>query len=357
MTDKKCKVQFSSDISPFDDSIQSIEQIPNKILIATTRKLFDYGVELTITERQIRQMKDNFDQGVLGRKIPILFDHPLGPTTRTSNAAGWIGNLEVGTYKDGPALFCADIEWTPEGQKAIYEKSYRYTSIGAWIDFVSPKDGQTKYGMTLYEVSLTNDPADVNLGEIRQMNKKFANLVKIGDDESKEEHFMDEIEKLKKELSALSEKSEKRDLEFSELFAKFKKAEENTEQLKKENAELSRELKQKSREAELDKMILEKRITPAVKEKALELSSDQYEGFKIGLPAEGTAYSSEPSGKGGPEPGEDDGELDFDAVQRKIVELAKKRSNEKEISFKSAISEVLDENGDLKKIYYRGERA
>ena len=47
-----------------------------------------------------------------------------------------------------------------------------YTSVGLLMDCVSPKDGKTKLGAAIYELSLTNIPGDINLDSVRPFSRR-----------------------------------------------------------------------------------------------------------------------------------------------------------------------------------------
>tara|TARA_B110000211_G_scaffold46972_1_gene50497 strand:- start:758 stop:1930 length:1173 start_codon:yes stop_codon:yes gene_type:complete len=65
-------------------------------------------------------------------------------------AAAWFDNFE---YIEGEGLFALDVNWTPDGQKAVDDKEYRYTSA------VFSYDTKTGRPTSLMHVALTNDPA------------------------------------------------------------------------------------------------------------------------------------------------------------------------------------------------------
>jgi len=65
-------------------------------------------------------------------------------------AAAWFEDFE---YIEGEGLFALDVNWTPDGQKAVDDKEYRYTSA------VFSYDTKTGRPTSLMHVALTNDPA------------------------------------------------------------------------------------------------------------------------------------------------------------------------------------------------------
>jgi phage I-like protein len=87
-----------------------------------------------------------------GGRVAVDYDHntdKAGPTG--SEAAAWITNLDV----DSTGQVWGDVEWTPDGQKAVEEKRYLFVSP----TFGEAKDEQGKpLGPALLRAALTNNP-------------------------------------------------------------------------------------------------------------------------------------------------------------------------------------------------------
>lgn len=111
------------------------------------------------------------------RPLPIDFDHAIdraAPEGRPAPAAGWITLLEA--RADG---VWAKVEWTPDGAKALADKSYRFISP----TFTHAKDRTV---WRIYRAALTNNPALITLpalasadnGKLKQMNETLSKTLK-----------------------------------------------------------------------------------------------------------------------------------------------------------------------------------
>lgn len=329
--DDKNKIQLSTGIETLGENIQSMDQVPARVLLATSKPLYDFGIELTFARNQLKQMVNNFESGVLQRKVPVNFDHPRSRLASTK-AGGWVTGVQMEESDDEIQVY-GDIAWNESGKEALFKKEYLYTSLGAYINFIDRMDGKTEHGLTLYEVSLTNDPADVNLGAIAQFSA--GQRLSKGED-------MPELDELKKELSALKENSAQ---QVKELTSKLEESNKTLASSNKELAEAKEKLEKTERASELDKMIVANRITPAQKEKAMELSSAAYEGFKAAVPEEGNAVDKNP--ESGKNPPSDENKNPEDQV----MELASSYAEANKVDIGEAVSAVLKDNPELAKQY------
>jgi len=107
-----------------------------------------YG-RFAITLAMVDSWRKNL-AGYFGGEIAVDYDHA---TDRggSSEAAGWIKSLSV----DGNQVW-ANVEWTPEGAKAVREKRWRFISP-TFTESAKDKAGR-QLGSTLHRVALTNDP-------------------------------------------------------------------------------------------------------------------------------------------------------------------------------------------------------
>ena len=250
--------------------------VPYTILIFTSEPFYNAGIDNSLVEGQLRKMVENFNKGILGRKVPINYDHPATRMAE-SVAAGWVTELNSGKTESGHYAVYAGVEWNQSGRKKIYEREYLYTSIGAYVNYIDPKDGKTEHGFTLFELSLTNRPANLNIGAIKE-------FCEIGSQKNKGEEKMDEKKmvefaeyKTKVEtLTAENETMKAKVAEFSKLSA-------DLEAREKQLAESEATLGKKQRQIELNKMVEEKKIIPAMMDKAIEMSEAAYEGFKTAI--------------------------------------------------------------------------
>ena len=335
---EKNQIRLSTGIEVLGQDIQSEDEVPNRLLMITSKPIFDFGYELTFAVRQLEQMVENFNKGVLGRKVPVNFDHPRMRGAKTE-AAGWIASLDIKMTDGGGIEVYSGIDWNKIGRAALFNKEYLYTSIGASLNFLDKKDGKTEHGMTLFELSLTNDPADVNLGEIAQYSTNARRL--------KEESEVDikdtpEYKAVKEQVATLQAAIE---TQKKELSATLKDTQ-------KELLSAKSELEKTQRSSTLDKMILENRITPAQKEKALTLSAEGFKGFEASVPEKGIVEAAPVK----PQSGKNPPDGDKVSAEDKLVEMASKLQKENTISFSEAFSQVLRENKELAAEYNRSQK-
>lgn len=265
MSKDKNKISFSNGISLYAD-YQSSDEIPNKIEIMNTKN-FVYGEEkISFPKEMLEQCIENFKKEVLGRKVPVNYDHPRFRLDKTI-AAGWIKDVSLERMENEVYSIVATIDWNKKGKDSIFNKEYAYTSIGAYINMPDPRESSVKRGFVLYELSLTNDPANINLGSIIELSNYRIN----GGDMEKEE-LKKSIDELKENQVALQKKLDKAEEEKAELAKKVKEQE--------EKAVLDK------RSSDLELMVKDNRITPAQKEKAMKLSKEAFEGFLINVPEE-----------------------------------------------------------------------
>ena len=78
-------------------------------------------------------------------------------------AAAWFEDFE---YVEGEGLYALNVDWTPDGQKAVDDKEYRYTSA------VFAYDTKTGRPTNLMHVALTNDPAVDGMKAIAALKAK-----------------------------------------------------------------------------------------------------------------------------------------------------------------------------------------
>ena len=331
------KVYLSSEIAlAMDDEDKTV---PTQIMVGDSRQLYVHGVDLTIAKEKMRQIVKNFNLGTLGRKIPVNYDHPRNSFGgMPSIAAGWVKELKAKEGVDKEVTLFAKIEWNDRGEEDIVNKRYAYVSPGLYWNFINPQDGETEHGAVLYEISLTNDPANTRLDSIVELNNNTNNSTAL------EDNMPDDIKKFKEELSAAK-------VELASMTTELAKTKTELEQT---ISELSAERKKRAehqRSVELDGFIKEGRITPAAKETAMKLCASGYVGFKAGIPEKAVVAMSaksvsSPTGAKGQyaSPGDE-----VDALASKMVK------EDASMSYSDAVSSVLETNKELAVRYYNEE--
>lgn len=146
-----------------------------------------YG-KLDVTSATLLSMKKNFDDKVRGVDLSIDYKHESDDI-----AAGWI--TDVYLANNNTELW-AKVDWTPNGQRVLADKEFRYLSADFIFDY---QDNETlqKFGPTLFGAGLTNRPVVKNMEPAIELHE----LTPQG------RARMTEIEKLQADLKAEQEKN------------------------------------------------------------------------------------------------------------------------------------------------------
>ena len=294
---------------------------PSRLMILNTEKFYIYGEKLQFRKKDFKAMIKNFKEKTIGHEIPVNYGH--GGYRADGRAAGWIKGLDIEENR-----LMADIEWNAKGKEAVEAKEYAYHSIGATMSSTDPRDGSTEKGAILFELSLTNRPANVHIESLVELEKEI-----------EEDQEMNEKEKLELEKGRLELAAQKGELEAAK-----KEIEAARGEIVKEKLKLSRE----RRETELESFVSNKNITPAQRDKALELSSSAYEGFKLAIPETKLDIQTTPKGIGNNGEGE---EILAEKAGEEVHRLAVKLEKEEGIEYGDAVDRVLDNDPELAKQY------
>ena len=270
-----------------DKESEEEETSPKEILIATDRAFSTFMGRVEFSRDELDTMKKNFKKRQKKGDIPILYDHGYGSTT----SAGWIKKLKTKEKDDGTFAVYADVEWTPQGEKDIKEKNYRYKSMGLFRNFTEylKNDKIKEHGMTLMEVSLTNMPADRNIGDIRNLSMAGLNKTIIQNN-AEEEAMTLETKTLNRNETNSKIVTEKLELQNTVL-----KLQQESNELKMQLKNSEEKIKLSERTTELEGLLVNKKITAAEKEDALKFSDEQYNWFiHFAKKSQIEAYSNEP---------------------------------------------------------------
>jgi phage I-like protein len=205
--------------------------------------------DLTVTEKELRQMADNF--ALEQRDILFDYDHKcLGGffDPGDSRAAGWGKSLEI---REG-ALWVS-MEPTPRGREAIEAGEFRYLSPVYEYQRQDRVTGKTLKDWRLHSVALTNTPYLTELPAIK-------NTEQVGGNN------MDEL------MEALSSETEE------EALAKVQELRDNLN----ESEATIQALQAQLGEAEIDRAIADKKLLPAQKplaQKLMAQSRELYDEF------------------------------------------------------------------------------
>lgn len=267
---------------------------------------------LTIDEALFSSIQTNFQANVRKIKLAVDYCHE-----NWDKAAGWIESLELS--EDGQTL-SAQIEWTPEGRRAVAEKEFCYISAEFHPNYRDNETGKT-YGPTLFGAGLTNRPF------IKGMKH-----VELSENQGDEPMTEQEIKELQDTLAAAQQKNTELEAKVTELSTKVEASEKAAAEAAKKN--------------EFDVMLSEGKVVEA--QRAPFMSGDM-KAFvaaakAVNLTERGHGASGEPEGAA-------DSKSKTPA-QDKVLELAEKKQTERaDLDVAQAISLVLSENAELRTQY------
>ena len=318
------------------DGIQSSDQAPNRSLIMSNAATFFFELDFTFTKEQLFQLVDNFKKNVRGKKVPINYAHPKNRLS-SGGAAGWVNDLDLVEDRNSDLTkVYATLEWTKQGSEDVMSKKYLYSSVGVYFNYLSPKDGKTDHGIVLFELSLTNDPIDINIGTIKELsaNNQRKNAMS--------EEMKKQLEQNKKELSASFEQNKL-------LASKIEVLTLSVKAIQNEKEETKKKLASSERSADIDRLIVEGKMLPAKKEAAISLSAEAYKGFKLSLPDKPIYEKSSASGKN---PSNEEKTL---SAEDELISLSSElRKGDISLSYTDSITKVMIANPELAKRYNQG---
>lgn len=283
-----------------------------------------YG-KFSIDSKMLSSIQSNFQSKVRGVDIAIDYKHDSEDV-----AAGWI--KEVYLSDNGKELW-AKVDWTPNGQKVLAEKEFRYLSPEFVFEY---QDNETlkKFGPVLLGAGLTNRPVIkkmepvVELSEIAYVEKQKSN-----------QGGMMELEKMSPEQLIAMIK------ELQAKLAAMPEMEVELGKMKAQAAESEKAVACAQKKAQFAVLLTEGKACKAQEQafldgdmvKFVELSSpvkfNEGQGSSVEAPQTVVIESTE-------------------AAQEEVLKLAEAKAKEKKISAAKAISEVLEENPALsQKIY------
>ena len=331
-----------------------------------------YGV-FDITPKMLQEMVDNFTTGVRGIIPALDYKHDSDDI-----AAGWFKSLYLS--EDGKELW-AEIEMTPKGEKVLADKEFGYVSADldtAYID----NETQKEFGCVLLGAGLTNRPVIKRMEPVIQLSEKekdpvqekIKKLVKEGKPQDQAVAIALEMQRQGKlsEGEGMTEEEKKKMADMEAKLAGYKKLEEEMqcadseammqkvlemkkklepakdpaapeqqpekevevemkelEEAKKELSELKAKMSLAEKTTEFESLMKEGKAVEAQRESFLKGDMKEFiaKAQPIKLAEEGSAAVPADSTK--------------DDAEDKILEKAKKLSEEKKISMKEAISQVL----------------
>jgi phage I-like protein len=327
--------------------------VPGDVQVMRTGTFFseEYG-KFEITKQTLSDMKTNFDNRVRGIDLAIDYKHDSEDI-----AAGWIKDVYL--LNDGNELW-AKVDWTPNGEKVLSDKEFRYLSADFSFDF-QHNETKEKHGPTLFGAGLTNRPFIKSMKPVVALSEKEKGKVmdekdqKIAELEAKIAELTKQIEELNKNEQDEKVEDKKED-QAPPADASPSQPEESEQMsaMKKEMDDMKKKLEEyqaKEKQAEQDKKLSEKKgvFNKLLSEgKAVEAQREAYMSDDMvkfaenaqALNLQGIGSSVEPAAA-----------ITNEDVSTQIAKLAEAKVSEKKITFGAAVVQVLNENEGLRKKY------
>lgn len=238
-----------------------------------------YGT-FEITSQTLADMVRNFQSKVRGVDLAIDYSHESD-----KHAAGWINDLFL--KEDGTELW-AKVTWTPEGQKRLEGKEYRYLSADfnfKYTDSESKKD----FGPTLFGAGLTNRPFIKSMAPAVELTE-----IKGGTTMTLEEAKV-EIKKLAEENAAMKDEKKKFEdmmngMSPEEIKAKIAELQSQLEAANSKLQAMEGDKKYQEKKNQFTKLLSEGKVCKAQEEAFMKDDMATFVALaeKVNLKAEGT---------------------------------------------------------------------
>jgi len=352
---------------------------------------FDHKVygRFSILLSDLEKMKTNFQGNVRRQEIddcPVIpFDYKH---EEEDKAAGWITNLEIEKDKNGIDALFAEVDWTLKAADKIRGNEFKFVSPSIRRNYKDAETGKT-FDVILKGATLTNVPFLRDMEAVHLLSesrkKAFESLKQSGDNpdtilkkgknmsaltkkfkslspeeqsiflsecklkrEEDNKKLSEDLKEAKKDLKKsqddfkLSEKTLKnlktKMADSGDQADRLKLAEDKAEDLSKKVLSLTKELANDKKKAEFDQMLSEGKVCEAQRkafmdDNMIEFAQNMQE-IKLDEAGDGDAGDKNNS--------------ESDA-QEKLIELSEAKVKEKEISYGTAMSQVLTENPKLRK--------
>jgi phage I-like protein len=324
-------------------SSQDNGPIIREMQILKTGRFYDPRYKwFEVSEKILSEMIKNFQEGVRGIVPALDYAHDS-----EGAAAGWIKELFLKDGDKGQKELWGKVELTPRGQKTLADKEFGYISADFDDSYQDNETGK-KHGAVLLGAALTNRPvikkmdAVIQLSEEKDnknggsmdpkdMEKKLMDAEKQLGDYKKlmEDNGVDSVEGLMKMIADLKAKVE--GMKPSEVELGDMKKE--LSEMKTKNSDLEKKIQLSEKETEFTKLLTEGKVVAAQREAFIE-------GNVVKFAELSQVVKTQEQGHGGASSPAAD-------VEEEILKEAMKLSEEKKLSMKDAISEVLLTNKSL----------
>jgi phage I-like protein len=222
---------------------------------------------------------ENFKAKTYGIDLMIDYDHDR------REAAAWFKDLYV--TEDGQELW-AEVAWTPDGQKAIEDKEFRYLSIDFTSDHIDNEVGAS-HGPVLYGAALTNRPFIKGMTPTTALNEFHGGInMTLEELKKQNQQLNDRVEQIGKDgaaaVKALNDKIEAKDADIKKL--------------SDENATLKAAAATVAKESEFAKLLSDKKAVPAQKEAFMAGDMAKFASLAGALNEKPEGHGTAPDGEG-----------------------------------------------------------
>lgn len=234
--------------------------LPNRFPLMTTFDLPNSNRgHFTVTPTHLRQMKEKFDAGLgfpskdTGTGLMIDFDHQKF----REDAAGWIHALDLQADPNDSSkatLYADNVEWTPEGEKAVRGGAYKMVSPSGGFGTKNGKltaipdhtDVKSLLSNFVSGAGLTNGPFQSMMSPIKlsangdKLDSKQANVIYVYDKNKENQMDLDKLRVIARDeltVAQLDFLVESKDKLSAEEVTKFKLETQATDTLSAEDKE------------------------------------------------------------------------------------------------------------------------
>ena len=318
--------------------------IPDRVQLLRAGSFHHDGREIEVKQKDLTSMVKNFSEKVRGIDLMIDFSH-----NSEGEAAGWIKGLRLSD--DGQELW-ADVDWTPQGEKRLKEKAFRYISADFSFNY-KDNENLNEFGATLFGAGLTNCPGvksmtpivlseDINLlndGKIMYEEKKMEEEKQMEEKEEMQEEMSLEqaLEKLKELEAKLLEKEE----ELKKIKGERELEMKENEGIKEEMAEIKKTKELEEKNKAFDVKMSEGVVCEAQREAFISGDMDKFVALFSELKLSEKGNMSSPKAEA----------VTIENVEDKVIQLAQEKSKKEGMPLDISIGNVLSENPDLREKY------
>lgn len=205
-SDKKSVVSFGGEIGEFadGDNVREVE------MLRTGKFTHWWFGELDITRDTLKQLKENYDGGVLHRDISLDVSH-----MPQYGAVAWVKELSITRRKFATGMksvLVGKCEFTDQGVNLVKSKRFKYFSIEYDFEYQDKETGE-KHGSVMGGGALTNRPFIPGMRPIQfSQDAEGKPVVTLAEDPFEEANEMD----FKELIVKLSERVESLEAKLSE---------------------------------------------------------------------------------------------------------------------------------------------